>query len=294
MRKLLLLAALAATSITSFAQDTTSGKWTTKVNTQLNFSQSSFTNWSGGGEDAISTTGLFSLVNKYKGAKSSLENRVELAYGLLKQEDKSPVKTDDRLELSSKYSKPAFGKFNYSSILAFRSQFAPGYANPEDTNKVSDFMAPGYGIASIGLDYKPNDHFSLMVSPFTGKFTIVADEMLSDAGAYGVDPGKMFRAEIGGYLRIQYQQDVVKNVNLSTKVEVFSNYLENPQNLDINWENVIAMKVNKHISANISTQLIYDDDIDISLDRDGDGVDDGSGPRVQFKEVLSIGLTYSF
>ena len=105
---------------------------------------------------------------------------------------------------------------------------------------------------------------------------------------------KNVRTEFGGYLRLFYQKEIIQNVSLQTKLDLFSNYLNNPGNIDVNWEVLVSMKVNKFISATIGTQLIYDDDILIGVDTNNDGTVDAMGPRVQFKEVLTAGLTYKF
>lgn len=156
------------------------------------------------------------------------------------------------------------------------------------------------------MDYKLSDKFSAFIAPATSKFTFVSDQFLADAGAFGVDParydssgirliaGKNIRAEFGGYIRIMYKKDIMKNVSVQTKLELFSNYLKNPQNIDVNWENLISMKVNKFISATINTQLIYDDDTKIAIDKNNDGIIDEKGPRIQFKEVLGAGFSYKF
>jgi hypothetical protein len=101
---------------------------------------------------------------------------------------------------------------------------------------------------------------------------------------FGVDRGKNFRQEFGGYIKIAFQKDIMTNVNFSTKIDLFSNYLKNPQNIDINWELLLSMKVNKYISATLSTQLIYDDDINYN----------NKGPKTQFKEIIGIGFSYKF
>jgi hypothetical protein len=102
------------------------------------------------------------------------------------------------------------------------------------------------------------------------------------------------RYEFGGYVRLFFKKDLMKNVNLQTKLDLFSNYLHNPQNIDINWEVLISMKVNKYITATINTQLLYDDDVMIAVDENGDGTPDSSGPRTQFKEVIGVGFSYKF
>jgi len=181
-----------------------------------------------------------------------------------------------------------------------------GYNYPNDTTEISNFLAPGYLLGAIGMDYKPSDVFTLFVSPLTMKMTIVNDQDLADFGAFGVDPaeyndfgvltknGSTTRAEFGGYLRALIKKDIMKNIKLQSKLELFSNYSEEPTHIDVNWEVLLAFKVNKYISATISTQLLYDHDIDIAVDTNGDDVPDKVGPRTQFKEVLGIGLNYKF
>ncbi len=112
------------------------------------------------------------------------------------------------------------------------------------------------------------------------------DETLSNAGAYGVPTGSSFRGEFGGYIKIAYKKEILKNVLLDTKVDFFSNYVENPQYVDVNWDLLITFKVNEFISATLMTQLIYDYDIKF-------GPAPGE-PKIQFKELFGLGLAYNF
>ena len=158
------------------------------------------------------------------------------------------------------------------------------------------------------MDYKTdNGVFTLFISPATLKSTIVNDQQLANAGAYGVEAaeyntagvlikeGKVVRYELGGYIRAQFKKDIAKNVNLASKLELFSNYLDRPQNIDVNWEVLLNMKINKFLTCNVATQLIYDHDIPVPVERTIDGVKEmGTGPRLQFKEVLSLGLSVKF
>jgi len=119
---------------------------------------------------------------------------------------------------------------------------------------------------------------------------MVNDQVLADAGAFGVDPGKKVRGEFGGYVRLAFKKDLVENINLATKADFFSNYLHNPQNIDINWETLLTMKITKFIAASLSTQLLYDDDIGITVEERTEPV----FSKVQFKEILGIGFTAKF
>jgi hypothetical protein len=266
----------------------------------LNLTQVSLTNWSAGGENSLSVNGILSLFANLKKGNSTWDNSLDLGYGFLQQGKADARKTDDKIDFTSKYGQKAFKNWYYAGLVNFKSQMTAGYNYPDDSTKISNFLAPGYLLGSIGMDYKPSEVFTLFISPVTMKMTLVNDQPLADAGAFGVEAaildtagnvitkGENSRAEYGGYLRALLKKDIMKNINLQTKLELFSNYAEESGNIDVNWEILISMKVNKFISATISTQLLYDHDIDI-IDSDGK-----VGPRTQFKEVLGVGLNYTF
>ncbi|HEY1039273.1 MAG TPA: DUF3078 domain-containing protein, partial [Bacteroidia bacterium] len=260
------------------------------------------------GQSSVSANGLLSLFANYKKGENTWSNNLDLAYGVIRQgENKNWWKNDDRIQVTSKYGRKAFKNFYYSGLLDFKTQFAPGYNYPNDSVVISKFLAPAYGLAALGMDYKPNDNFSIFLAPISAKVTIVNDQKLADAGAFGVDKalygtlangqyglvahGLKHREEVGGYFKMQYRQKVMDNVNFETMLELFSNYLENPGNIDVNWTTLTSMKVNKYISATFSTHLIYDDDIILERGGSKKGT---FGPDVQFKQVLSVGLSYKF
>lgn len=267
--------------------------WKKGATFNLGVSQTSLTNWAAGGENSFAVNGIFSGHADLTQGKLNWDNSLDVGYGVLKKGEDDFIKTDDKIDFASKLGYDAFDKWNYAALLNFRTQLAKGYNYPSDV-VISKFLAPGYILGAAGLDYKPNDKISAFIAPITGKFTIVNDQALADSGAFGVDPGKMFRAELGGYVRMAYTAEIMKNVNLGTKIDLFSNYLHNPGNIDINWEALLSIKANKYLAATLATQLIYDDDIKIEIDKDGDGDIDAKGPRIQFKEVLSISFTLTF
>lgn len=272
----------------------------------LNISQVGLTNWAGGGQSSIALNGMVSLFANLKIGNSTWDNSIDLGYGILRQGriaelgDGVFVKTDDKIDLVSKYGKKASEKWYYAGLINFNTQSTPGYSYPNDSVAISRFMAPAYLLGAIGMDYKPNPAFTAFISPFTMKATFVNDDSLAYAGAYGVekatfddlgnviDPGKKFRMEYGGYVRLSYKKTFMENITITSKLSLFSNYANNPQNIDINWENLLELKVNKFISATVSTHLIYDDDIDIK------DIDGNTGPRTQFKEVIGVGFAYKF
>jgi len=282
---------------TTFSQDTDTVKyWKTGGVFSLNMAQSSFTNWAAGGQNSLALNGLINLNANFRKDKQAWDNTLTLGYGKMQQKgnDLGWVKTDDRIDLLSKYGYQASKFWYYTGLVSFKTQMAPGYNYPNTVDKISDLFSPAYLLFSLGMDYKPSPVFSVYLSPLTVKTTIVADDVLSAAGAFGVDPGKKFRAELGAYANLLFKKDeIIKNVNFQSKLDLFSNYLHNPQNVDVSWENLIVMKVNKFLSATVTTHLLYDDDILIKVGEDSEG-DPVLGKRVQFKEVIGVGFTYKF
>ncbi len=283
-------------ALKSASNDTING-WKTGGMFSLTFGQSSFTNWAAGGINNISLNGIAGLFANYTKDNLSWNNNLDLGYGLQRlgiKDNAKTQKTDDKLELSSKLGLKATDKLNYALLMNFKTQFSNGYNYPNDSMAISGFMSPGYLVFAAGIDYLPMKELSVFFAPVTSKFTFVNDQKLADAGAFGVDPGKKSRAEFGGYLKLNYTREIFKNVNFNTKLSLFSNYLHNPQNIDVDWEVLIGMKINKFLTASINTQLLYDDDIYVPIDTNGDGINNGLGKRIQFKEILGIGLSFKF
>jgi len=282
--------------------DTIQG-WKTGGVFTLNLAQTSLTNWAAGGQNSFAVNGFISAFANYKRNKSVWDNSLDIGYGLLKQGTSSRyMKTDDKFDFLSQFGLEAFKNFYYSVLLNFKTQMAPGYKYPDFTNKISDFFSPAYLLLALGLDYKPDAHFSAFIAPMTLKFTFVTDRQLSDSGAFGVKPGNKSLTEFGGYLRAIYtkndfKNELLKNVTFTTKIDLFSNYIDKPQNIVVNWETLLAFKVNKFLSANINTQLVYDDKIKIPYDKNGNGIIEAGesvGSLIQFKEILGVGFSYNF
>lgn len=265
--------------------------WQGGGSTSLNFSQVSLTNWAGGGNNSIAGTFLFKAFLNHKKDKLAWDNTLDLGYGLSKQGDYKLAKSEDKLKFTTKLGYEAGNHWFYSALVDFRTQFAVGYKDPlVQSVKVSDFMAPGYLQYSLGMDYKPSDNFSLYISPITSKLTIVADDSLSSVGAFGVDPGEKVRQEYGASLKLLGKKaDVFKNVNVYTRLDLFSSYTKNPENIDVDWEVGFEMKVNKYLNAIFTTNLVYDDDVHYVND-----AGDDQGPKIQVKQLFGAGMTYSF
>lgn len=289
-------------NLRTVSSDTTSG-WKKGGLFSTNLAQTSLTNWAAGGQKSVAINGIFALFANLKQGKSVWDNSLDLGYGIMKQGDAGYRKTDDKIDFLSKYGRQAFKNFYYAALVNFKTQMTPGWNyDVEPKKKISDLFAPAYFLAAMGLDYKPNAYFSAFIAPLTGKFTFVTDDVLSAAGAFGVTPGEKTKSEIGGYIRSiftknDFKGEFMKNISLTTKLDLFSNYANNPQNIDVNWENLIGMKVNKYISVSFNTVLIYDDDIKVPFDLNGnDEIEAGEsvGSKVQFKEILGVGFSYKF
>lgn len=288
----------------------------------VNINQGSLQNWAAGGDHfslALGTHGNFFA--NYADKRNSWDNNVDLAFGYLNSTSLGMQKSDDKIDMYSKYGYQFSKNWYYSAMLSFRSQFANGYMYPDDSTVVSYFLAPAYILASVGFNFKPANYFSIFMSPVTSRFIIVNNQRLADLGSFGVDSahylyhdgtrtrikkGRQFQYELGPYLSFQFNKDVVKNVNWTARLDLYSNYLRNPQNIDIYWTSLFTLKVNKFISASLDTELIYDDDVKfVTYAKNPDGsvkTDPVSGEqiplsktaRIQFKELIGIGFAYQF
>jgi len=267
-------------------------KWNFGGVSTLNFTHLGLSNWAAGGEKSYSLAGLFNGFIKHKQGKRHWDNSLSLGYGVIKQDDHDMRKADDKVDFMSTLGYRAVNEWYYSAMINLRTQMATGYKYEKDTNMrtlISDFMAPAYIVSSVGMEYKTKkDNFHLLLSPATGKTTILTNDSLSQAGAFAVEPGRKSRQELGGYLKVSLKKTLFENVNLAAKMDIFSNYMDSPENIDINIEALLTMKVNKFLSASFTAHVIYDDDINIT-DKYGK-----VGPRTQLKEILAIGLSYKF
>ncbi len=299
MKKVLFTALALAFAIVSFGQDEQPQGWSHKGNVGLNFGQSSYTNWAAGGLSSLNGQAIFNYEIRYLKNNFKWDNTLNTALGYsIYDFKKKPVKTDDKIEFTSLAGIKATEHLNYSAELAFRSQFAKGFKYDEDsTNYISKFLAPAYITLGIGIEWVPSPHFSLYFSPVTGRITIVNDERLAEEGAFGVnDLDKndtilhtkvaKVRYEFGARAVAKFEYPLAKNIDFSTKLELFSNYLNHPERIDVDWQNMLVLKVNDWLNANLSTHLLYDYDIPF-YDEAGARI---KGSKVQFKEVLAIGF----
>ena len=307
-RFLLSLAVMLLASQMLLAQDSEEKNWTHGGYVGLNVSQSHFSNWTSGGQDNVNGLGTFKYNLNYLKGKSKWDNTLDLALGYSYFDfDMKPIKTDDRINLSSLYGYDVVkDELFITANLNFQTQFADGYDYKTDsTNKISTFLAPAYLTVGLGAQYTPTSWFSLNLAPASGRLTIVNDQDLADAGAFGVkgallDPvtgeilehGSKFRMELGAQLIANVNYEIFKNVIFSSKLIVFYDYLQDREfnaldkkyncRFDFDWDNALILKVNDWLNCNITARLVYDEDI---IPIEGDSF-------LQFKEVLSVGISY--
>jgi hypothetical protein len=259
----------------------------------LNFNQAALSNWAGGGENSsLSLSTFLNMHAFYKKEKNAWDNTLDLAYGFVSTTSLGTRKADDRIDLLSKYGYDIGKHWYISGLFDFRSQFAPGYSYPTaplQKQLTSDFLAPAYILLSPGLNYKPNDDFSFFISPATARWVIVQNDSLSLKGAYGVDSGKKSRFEFGAFVSISYNKKISPSAFYNGRLDLFSNYLRNPQNISLYWTNVIAVKISKIISMSLALNMIYDNDIK-TVNADGTA----GGPKPQIQELFGLGIAFKF
>jgi len=271
--------------------------WQLWGNANLQIAQGVVSNWAKGGESSISAEILVREYANYSFKNSKWDNSFFFQYGLLRSGNYNSFrKNKDRLEVSSKFGQKAFKHWYYTAYAGIKTQTFKGYNYPNDSVPVSKFLAPARIEFGIGMDYKPSKKLTILMAPLWTKFTLVADTALIDHTKYGLAEDEKMRKEMGASIVTRYKSTIAKNVILENKLGLFSNYMDKPQNIDIDWEIILDMKVNRYISARLSTHLIYDDNVLVTLYERIDGIRTkvGTGKRIQFRESLTVGLSYRF
>lgn len=292
MKRLVWVLVVVFSVTTVYAQDDQGykdGEWVLSGVTGLNLSQTAMTNWSAGGENSVAGNAYLNGSLLRKSGNWLWQNALVLDYGLSQNKSDGTRKTNDNINFTTQLGYSTNNKWFYTLMGDFKTQFARGYKYPDRENYISTFMAPAYANLSLGMEFRPKANYSIYLSPVSGKMTFVSDKTLSDSGAFGVDPGKRFKAEFGAYLKARAEQAVMENVNLVTTLDLFTPYSDQLGNIDVNWDVLISMKVNKFLSATLNTTLKYDNDVK-TVDSEGNR----KGAKVQFKEVLGVGVAYHF
>ncbi|MCU0416658.1 MAG: DUF3078 domain-containing protein [Cytophagaceae bacterium] len=300
MRTIILILLLSGCFLSSYAQDTAAVAplkkdtvWRNTVAFGANLTNVGLSNWAGGGQSSVAATAFFIGNANYQKKRIRWNSLLDVAYGFQRLGSKEVPfrKSEDKIYALTKVSYNLINgdKMLLTSYLDFRSQFAPGFQfydqiKYDSSVYISNFLAPAYVNFGLGIESRPVKNLVMVLAPVTLKYTIVNSEILSNAGAFGVTPGSRFRQELGASFLLKYKIDLMKNVTYTTMLNLFSNYQN--FNVDVFWDNIVYLKVNKFLTTTFTTNLIYDDDVNVRRD-------DGSvGPATQFKHVLSIGILY--
>lgn len=271
----------------------------------LDINQGTFSNWNAGGFSSVSGVIKGDFTRKLEKGRTMWLNELKVRYGLNKQENLELRKTDDVLSINSSFGYKSSVKSNwyYSAKFTLNTQMANGYAYPNVDDPISRAFAPAYLFVGIGSEYFKNG-FKVYISPITLKSTLVLDETLANKGEFGLPggvftddgillkAGKKSKNELGFLITSEWNKMIMKNVNLKNNLTLYTDYLNNFGNVDVDWQLQLEMKVNSLLKATLGGHLIYDDDI--KNKRDVNGTQITEGPRVQFKQLLSVGLVYNF
>ena len=252
--------------------------WTKKGNISLLFNQTAFNDkWLGGGTSNLAGNFGLNYDFNYKKGDVIWDNKFIVAYGLAKVKGSKISKTDDRLELNSLWGKKAKGDWYYSLFFNFKTQMDAGY--DKDGNTISHFFSPAYFQLGPGMLWKKSNNLSVNFSPATAKLIIVHPHFTDFGPSFGVLQGDSSRFEFGASISGYYKLNVMANISIENRLNLYSNYLNNPQNVDIDYQMNILMRINKYVSANLALQGIYDDNTIKAL---------------QVREVFGLSANYGF
>ncbi len=280
--------------------------WKVRYETNFILNQTFLSNWVKGGESNLSMVGDITGYADYikKEENLAFTNFARLKYGLVASTENGVRKNIDLLETSSKLNHKAFGKFDFSSTAQIKTQIARGYSYTKisgvDTSiLVSKFFNPVTMTVGFGLDYKPTKELSVNIAPLTYKVTYVSDTASIDQTKYGIDADRKARHEPGVGVIINHKFNPFETVQITNRVQLFTNYIKNPQNVDIDWELTASMKINWFTEIRLNTHFIYDDDTRTKIYRDGAAVLGPDGKpkvvaRTQFKEVIGFSFVFKF
>lgn len=283
--------------------------WTEKNAVGANFNEVAFVNWNAGGNNSISANFYGNFERNYKKELLSWKTNASIRYGLNAQEGRELRKTDDQIMFNSTagYRRDSTSNFRYSAKFNFNTQFASGYRYPNTENAISKFMAPGYAFLGIGTEYTdPKEDLTVYLSPVTQKSTFVLDQGFANDGRFGVTPavrdeegniiekGEKVRTEFGMLLTSGFSKEIFSNVKVDNQLSLYSDYLNNFGNIDVDWELNVNLTVNDFVKASIGSHLKYDDDVKVQADTNNDGELENLGPKIQFKQMLGVGVVYEF
>lgn len=273
----------------------------------LDLNQAAFVNWSVGGNNSVAVLAKGNFIRKYTKGNINWANELLVKYGLNSQEGQEVRKTDDQIQLNSTfgYRRDTTSNWYNSAKFNFNTQFTAGYAYPNTTEAISGPFSPAYIFLGVGTEYIRKDlGLTAYFSPLTAKMTLVMNNRLADAGAFGVEKavrdadgniikhGENMRTEVGILVSNQLKRQIFKNIMLDHRLSLYTDYLNKFGNIDVNWQLMLDLVVNEYVKASVGAHVIYDDDIKATEEIDGAVVQ--VGPKIQLQQTLAVGVTYSF
>ncbi len=253
--------------------------WTHSGLIGVTFGQTSLSNWIAGGDNTVSGNMMLNLTANYMKGKWFWDNNLSAEYGMIYSSTYDWQKAADRLIITSIAGRSITDKWSVAALLNFNTQFTKGYNYPNKDIFISTFMAPAYADAALGFTYKPNKNYTVFLSPLAERATFVLDDFLSNIGAFGITPGKNINWQTGAYVMATTNQTISENISLISTLDLFTPYNKNFGNVDVNWNLLLSCKISKMFTATLNTTLRYYD---------------AEIQKIQFKEILGLGLTYSF
>lgn len=242
-------------------------------------SQSSFSNWLAGGQNNFSGNIGLNYDFNYKNDNWTWDNKLIVAYGVTKIKGADTQKTDDRIEFNSIAGKKASGNWYYSMFFNFKTQMDTGFDPETQTTAISHFFSPAYFQLGPGMLWKKSDNLKVNIAPLTSRLIMVHSHFTEFGPSFGVEQGESMRYELGAAIGAYYKFNIMENVSVENILNLYSNYLEDPQNVDLDYQLNIVMKINKYLSTNFAFQTIYDDN---------------AFKGFQTRQVIGVGLNYGF
>lgn len=254
--------------------------WTVTGEENLQFSQLFVSNWIKGGENSASLLHDFRWKAVFAQDRHQWETNVTSKLGLTYTSTLKGRVSDDLLDINSKYGFKAVNKWYYSFLFSFKTQLFRNYSSSDidKENPKSTLLSPAYLQFIFGMDYKRED-LSILLSPYTGIITAVADTADIDPTSYGIDEGKRADFVNGFSVTVNWKKTIIFGIYYTTKMELFYEYFKKDGNKRFDWENVIDVQINRYLSTRLLVEFRYFDN---------------ESNKFQIKENYSIAFRYSF
>jgi hypothetical protein len=237
--------------------------WSYDLINAFSMNQNYLSNWSRGGESSLSgmidITGTAKYSNKE--SKDQWTSSGRLRYGTIRTKERGFRTSTDMIEINSQYNRKILEKFDFSSVFYGKTQVAQGFQSPTDTVVVSKFLNPGTFTVGVGFEYEPIKKTLINFSPLSYRNTFVLDTVNINQTNHGIEQDKRTRQEMGGQIVIKNSMTLFDDLKVNNNIRLFSNYLDKPQNIDMDWEMSLEKQISYLFSIRLNLHLIYDDDV---------------------------------